>query len=76
MAVKLKDVAKKVGVSPTTVSLVLNQGSNSRISEATRQKVLEAVKELGYQPTKAIPSIAQSIPPTIGFVIGPDSGVR
>jgi LacI family transcriptional regulator len=69
MAVTLKDVAKKAGVSPTTVSLVLNQGTQSRISEATREKILEAIKELGYQPTKTTLTIAQSIPPTIGLVI-------
>jgi LacI family transcriptional regulator len=69
MAVTLKDVAKRAGVSPTTVSLVLNQGSNSRISETTRQKILEAIKELGYQPTKPTQSIPQSIPPTLGLVI-------
>ena len=69
MAVKLKDIARKVGVSPTTVSLVLNQRSDSRISEDTRNKILEAVKELGYQPTKPSKSIPIAIPPTIGFVI-------
>jgi LacI family transcriptional regulator len=69
MAVKLKDIARKVGVSPTTVSLVLNQKSDSRISEDTRRKILEAVKELGYQPTKPSKSIPIAIPPTIGFVI-------
>lgn len=69
MAVRLKDIAKRVGVSPTTVSLVLNQGSTSRISEATRQKILEAVKELGYQPNRATKSRTLTIPPTIGFVV-------
>lgn len=72
MAVTLKDIAKKVGVSPTTVSLVLNQGSDSRIGEATQQKILETAQELGYQPLRSSqPPQPSSIPihPTIGLVI-------
>ena len=72
MAVTLKDIASKVGVSPTTVSLVLNQGSDSRIGEATQQKILETAQELGYQtsrtPQAAQPS-ALPVHPTIGLVI-------
>jgi LacI family transcriptional regulator len=70
MAVTLKDIAEKTGVSPTTVSLVLNQKDDSRISESTRKKILEAVKELGYQ-SKGMTQIATPfpIPPTIGLVI-------
>lgn len=69
MAVTLKDIAEKVGVSPTTVSLVLNQKDDNRISDATKHKIMEAVKELGYQPSKVTPNIVQNVPPTIGFVI-------
>lgn len=69
MTVRLKDVAKRAGVSSTTVSLVLNQGSNSRISEKTRERILQAVKELGYQPNKTTQSLTPNIPPTIGLVI-------
>ncbi|MEH7443773.1 LacI family DNA-binding transcriptional regulator [Bacillus sp. JJ1122] len=44
----IKDVAKKVNVSIATVSRVLNgQGGYSK---ATEEKVLMAIKELGYQP--------------------------
>lgn len=42
----IHDVARHAGVSPSTVSLVLN-GKGS-ISDATRRRVLQAVKELGY----------------------------
>ncbi len=40
------DVARYAGVSPSTVSLVLNGKGN--ISDATRNRVLQAVQELGY----------------------------
>jgi DNA-binding LacI/PurR family transcriptional regulator len=48
----LKDVARYAGVSIATVSYVLNgrRQANKTISEATRQKVLQAVSELGYTP--------------------------
>jgi LacI family transcriptional regulator len=41
------DVAHRAGVSQSTVSLVLN-GHNGRISEATRQRVLDAARELNF----------------------------
>lgn len=44
----IKDVAEKAGVSISTVSKVLKNYSN--ISESTRKKVLDAVKELNYVP--------------------------
>lgn len=69
MAVTLKDIAKKTGVSLTTVSLVLNQDSDSRISESTRNKVLEVAKELGYKSSRAIQTPLFPIHPTIGLVI-------
>ena len=69
MAVKLKDIARKVGVSATTVSLVLNQSGDSRISESTRNKILEVAKELGYKSSRVSPSSLFPVPPTIGLVI-------
>jgi LacI family transcriptional regulator len=43
-------VARRAGVSPTTVSFVLGGRDDMRISEATRQKVLRAVQDLDYHP--------------------------
>jgi DNA-binding LacI/PurR family transcriptional regulator len=45
---KLQDVAKLAGVSTATVSKVLS--NTPYFTEKTRQKVLSAVKELGYKP--------------------------
>jgi len=42
------DVAREAGVSQSTVSLVLNGKSDARISEQTRQRVLEAARKLNY----------------------------
>jgi LacI family transcriptional regulator len=50
-----KDVAKLAGVSPSTVSYVINQDSNGvpKISDATRSRVLEAMQQLNYVPNVA-----------------------
>ncbi|MFG0252240.1 MAG: LacI family DNA-binding transcriptional regulator [Phycisphaerales bacterium JB038] len=47
----IRDVARESGVSLTTVSLVLNKG-DARISEGTRQRVLEAIDKLQYRPSR------------------------
>lgn len=46
----LKDVAAASGVSPTTVSFVLNRTAGQSISAATRERVETAARELGYTP--------------------------
>ncbi|MEA5066035.1 MAG: LacI family DNA-binding transcriptional regulator, partial [Eubacteriales bacterium] len=45
-AVKLEDIAKKLGLSISTVSRALS--GNGRVGEKTRRRVLEAVKESDY----------------------------
>ena len=42
------DVARKAGVSRTTVSYVLNGNGTGHVSEETRKKVQQAAEELGY----------------------------
>lgn len=42
------DVAREAGVSRATVSYILNNTQGVRISEETRQRVLDAAKKLGY----------------------------
>jgi DNA-binding LacI/PurR family transcriptional regulator len=49
MSVTLKDIAREAGVTHPTVSKVLNNRM-SLVSKATREKVLEVVDRLGYQP--------------------------
>src|SRR5216684_6714406 len=48
MAVRMKDIAQDLGVSLMTVSKALR--SHSDISEETRQRVLQRMRELNYQP--------------------------
>ena len=48
--VTMKDVARASGVSPATVSFVLNGAANQTIPAATRERVRRAADELGYVP--------------------------
>ncbi|QVK18397.1 LacI family DNA-binding transcriptional regulator [Mycoplasmatota bacterium] len=64
----IKDVAKEVGVSVTTVSLVLNHKS-VRVSEATRKKIFEVAEKLKYTPNFAARSLVSKESKTIGLII-------
>lgn len=63
------EVALRAGVSRTTVSFVLNDLRNKGISETTRQKVLDAASDLGYQPNAAARTLAGGSTGTIAVVI-------
>jgi LacI family transcriptional regulator len=52
----IEDVARHAGVSPMTVSRVINGAPTVR--EATRKLVTEAIQEIGYQPNEAARSLA------------------
>jgi LacI family transcriptional regulator len=48
--IKMVDIARAANVSRTSVSLILNQVPGVRISESTRQRILDVARELGYSP--------------------------
>lgn len=54
----MKDVAERAGVHPSTVSLTLS--NSPRVVQATREKVLAAVKELGYRPNPYISALMRN----------------
>ena len=55
----LKTIADKAGVSTATVSNVIN-GNNHKVSEKTRQHVLQIIKELNYSPSATARSLASN----------------
>ena len=65
------DVARLAGVSRATVSYVINGLRDGRvpISEETRQRVLEAVHELGYEPDARAQALRSGDTKTIGLII-------
>lgn len=66
-ALTLRDVSEASGVSEMTVSRVLrNRGD---VSEATREKVLQAARALGYVPNKIAGALASQRVNLVGVVI-------
>ncbi|MEW9571802.1 LacI family DNA-binding transcriptional regulator [Rhodanobacter sp. Si-c] len=56
MAVTIDEVAAHAKVSPMTVSRVVN--GHSKVRESTRERVMEAVRAMGYVPNRAASSLA------------------
>jgi len=67
MKVTIKDVAKDAGVAPSTVSRVIS--NTSRIGEATRIRVLNSIKKLGYTPNILARSLVNKKTKIIGVVM-------
>lgn len=63
----MKDVARRAGVSRTTVSLVLS-GQGGRISEETRRRVEEAASQLAYRPSLAAQQLRTRRSRMIGLI--------
>jgi len=67
MAVRLKDIARDLGVSVVTVSKVLR--GNADIGAETRRRVLKRMKELNYQPNMMARGLASGRTYTVGLVV-------
>ena len=67
MAANQKELAKLAGVSAGTVSNVIS--GSTRVSENSRQKVLEAIRVLNYQPNFIARSLKTNRTHTLGIVV-------
>ena len=67
MAITLKEVAAKSGVTVTTVSRVLN--NRGHISKKTKEKVNQAIAELNYHPNEAARSLIKKHSNMIGIIV-------
>ncbi len=65
--VTIRDVAKHAGVSPITVSRVIN--NSDYVSDATRARVEAAIEELGYVPNMLGPSLRFKQTMTLALVL-------
>ncbi|MEY8292844.1 LacI family DNA-binding transcriptional regulator [Carnobacteriaceae bacterium 52-44] len=67
MTVTIKDVAKKSGVAPSTVSRVI--ADSPSISQATKEKVRKVMHELNYFPNANAQGLASNRSKTIGVIL-------
>ena len=67
MTVSIRDVARHLNLSITTVSRALNNYED--VSEETRQRVLQTVIELGYTPNRAARQLRHKFSDTIGYIL-------
>src|SRR6056297_2844379 len=66
----IKELAGKLGLSPTTVSRVLNGKSKKfRISKNTSQKVMDAARKYNYSPNRIARGLKLEKTETIGLII-------
>lgn len=66
--VTLADVAARSGMSPTAVSLVLNDRPGSRLSPESAERIRQVADELGYRPNRAAQSLRLGKTRTIGLL--------
>jgi DNA-binding LacI/PurR family transcriptional regulator len=64
-----RQIAEEVGVSRTTVSLILNDVPGVRVSPETRRRILEVARRLNYYPDAAARTLVSGRTQTIGFIL-------
>src|SRR5690242_19925500 len=67
MEIRMKDIARDLGVSVVTVSKVLR--NHSDISQQTRERVLRRIKELNYRPNLAARALVTGRTHSIGLIV-------
>lgn len=68
----MSDIALRAGVSKVTVSAVLSatSGNNTRVAEATRQRILEAARDLNYSPNGIARMFRHRTTDIVGLYLG------
>lgn len=64
----MTDVAKRAGVSQTTVSFVINNVGSANIAAETKERVWQAVRDLGYRRNNAAKMLRTNTSHVIGFI--------
>ena len=73
--ITIKDVAREAGVSVATVSYVINNRTDLRISDATRKKVLQISNLLGYTPNQSAQALATSRKRIVALYVSSEASV-
>ena len=69
MPVTLKDIAKQVGVHPSTVSRVLRKNEAQHVSQKTRNRIFAVARELDYHPNQVARALRLQKTLTIGLIL-------
>lgn len=70
MSVTIKDIAKELNLSKTTVSFVLSGiGTQKGVSKQTQERILEYVNKINYQPNQLAQSLISGVTKMIGVLI-------
>jgi DNA-binding LacI/PurR family transcriptional regulator len=69
MRVTLKDIAKKIGVDKSAVSLALNDRTAGKLSPARVKQIREMAEKIGYLPNLSAKNLAQGKTQCIGVVL-------
>src|SRR5689334_15775179 len=67
MPIRMKDIARDLGVSVVTISKVIR--NHSDISDETRERVLNRMKELNYQPNYAARALVTGRTMSVGLIV-------
>ena len=67
MSVTLADVARAVGMSASTVSRALS--GTAKVNDATRERILQAAREMGYEPNQVARSLTSGRSDLIGLIV-------
>ena len=71
MAVTLADIASRVGVDVSTVSIVLNDRPKAqKLLKETRQRILDTARELNYRSSFTAKALASGKTSTLGLICG------
>ena len=63
----IRDVARRSGVSPMTVSRVINE--SERVSPETRRRVEQAISDLGYVPSRLARGLSRQRTGTLALIV-------
>jgi LacI family transcriptional regulator len=69
LRITIKDVAERAGVDPSTVSRVINNDRGLSVRKETSLRILEVIKELGYQPNSIARNLRRQTSDAVGMLI-------
>lgn len=69
MRITIKKIALELGISHSTVSRVLNEKQSNLVSEATRDKIMEAATRMGYRPSRIAQALQGKSTQLIGILV-------